>query len=117
MVLTSHAELGTTGHETGFWLEEFGAPYDVFRDAGATLTSASPLGSQPPLDPKSDDAASQTTATRRCKSDAVAQSELSATVKLSALTANSFDAVLTQGALVTCGIWQRTPRRSPWSTR
>lgn len=55
MVLTSHDKLGNSGEKTGFWLEEFAAPYYVFKDAGATITLASPLGGQPPLDPKSDD--------------------------------------------------------------
>jgi len=47
MVLTSHDQLGDTGKKTGFWLEEFAAPYYVFKDAGATLTLASPKGGQP----------------------------------------------------------------------
>ena len=97
MVLTSHAELGNTGRTTGFWLEEFAAPYYVFTDAGATLTLASPLGGQPPLDPKSDEAASQTDATRRFKADKAAQSALAATVKLSTLKASKFDAVFYPG--------------------
>ena len=97
MVLTSHDQLGNTGRKTGFWLEEFAAPYYAFKDAGATLTLASPLGGQPPLDPKSDDAASQTDATRRFKSDSAAQSALSATVKLSTLKATTFDAVFYPG--------------------
>ena len=54
MVLTSHDQLGATGRKTGFWLEEFAAPYFVLRDAGVELTLASPNGGQPPLDPKSD---------------------------------------------------------------
>ncbi|SBV59637.1 NonF-like protein [Xanthomonas translucens pv. graminis] len=53
MVLTSHDRLGDTGRKTGFWLEEFAAPYYVFKDAGAEITLASPKGGQPPLDPKS----------------------------------------------------------------
>jgi putative intracellular protease/amidase len=97
MVLTSHSQLGNTGRKTGFWLEEFAAPYYVFRDAGAKLTLASPLGGQPPLDPKSDDAASQTDATRRFKSDSAAQSALSSTVELETLTASNFDAVFYPG--------------------
>lgn len=97
MVLTSHSKLGDTGHKTGFWLEELAAPYYVFEDAGATLTLASPLGGQPPLDPKSDDAASQTAATRRFKSDSAAQSALAHTVMLSTLSASSFDAVFYPG--------------------
>ena len=97
MVLTSHDQLGNTGHKTGFWLEEFAAPYYVFKDAGAKLTLASPLGGQPPLDPKSDDSASQTDATRRFKGDGAAQSALAATVKLQALKATDFDAVFYPG--------------------
>lgn len=51
IVLTSHDQLGDTGKKTGFWLEEFAAPYYVLKDAGAALTLASPKGGQPPLDP------------------------------------------------------------------
>ncbi|MBB3398064.1 putative intracellular protease/amidase [Rhizobium sp. BK060] len=60
MVLTSHDQLGNTGKPTGFWLEEFAAPYYVFKDAGADITLASPKGGQPPIDPKSDEPANQT---------------------------------------------------------
>ena len=67
MVLTSHDQLGNTGTKTGFWLEEFAAPYYVFKDAGVAITLASPLGGQPPLDPKSDDPDAQTEATHRFK--------------------------------------------------
>jgi putative intracellular protease/amidase len=69
MVLTSHDKLGATGKKTGFWLEEFAAPYYHFIDAGADVTLASPLGGQPPLDPSSDTQASQTDATIRFKKD------------------------------------------------
>ena len=54
MVLTSHDQLGNTGRKTGFWLEEFAAPYYAFKDAGAEIVLASPAGGQPPLDPVSD---------------------------------------------------------------
>lgn len=97
MVLTSHAELGNTGKKTGFWLEEFAAPYYVFKDAGAALVLASPKGGQPPLDPKSDDAASQTTATERFKKDADAQAALANTVQLRDVSADDFDAVFYPG--------------------
>jgi putative intracellular protease/amidase len=97
MVLTSHDRLGNTGKKTGFWLEEFAAPYYVFKDAGATVTLASPAGGQPPLDPKSEVADMQTDATRRFKSDSAAQSALSATAKLSTLKATDFDAVFYPG--------------------
>mgnify|MGYP000715192900 CR=1 FL=1 len=72
MVLTSHDRLGDTGLKTGFWLEEFAAPYYVFKDAGHAITLASPAGGQPPLDPKSDDPQSQTAATHRFRADAEA---------------------------------------------
>ena len=97
MVLTSHDQLGNTGVKTGFWLEEFAAPYYVFKDAGATITLASPLGGQPPLDPKSDEAAAQTSWTQRFKADPAAQAELASTHKLSAVKADEFDAVFYPG--------------------
>jgi putative intracellular protease/amidase len=73
MVLTSHDQLGNTGRKTGFWLEEFAAPYFVFRDAGVDLTLASPKGGQPPLDPKSDLPENQTPPMARFKKDEAAQ--------------------------------------------
>lgn len=97
MVLTSHDQLGNTGAKTGFWLEEFAAPYYIFKDAGVSITLASPLGGQPPLDPKSDDPASQTDATHRFKADAQAQALLAATHKLSDMASGDFDAVFYPG--------------------
>ncbi|MDT8445107.1 MAG: type 1 glutamine amidotransferase domain-containing protein [Desulfuromonadales bacterium] len=97
MVLTSHDKLGTTGEKTGFWLEEFAAPYYVFKDAGAKVTIASPLGGQPPLDPKSDSPDFQTEATNRCKADSAAQKVLSSTLKLAEVSAADFDAVFYPG--------------------
>lgn len=97
MVLTSHDKLGSTGRKTGFWLEEFAAPYYVFKDAGASVTLASPLGGQPPLDPKSDEPTAQTDATRRFKADTASQAALASTVKLSTVRATDFDAVFYPG--------------------
>ena len=97
IVLTSHDKLGDTGEKTGFWLEEFAAPYYVFKDAGAEITLASPLGGQPPLDPKSDAPDSQTDATRRFRSDAAAQAELAKTHKLADVDADDFDGVFYPG--------------------
>ncbi len=97
MVLTSHSRLGDTGQATGFWLEEFAAPYYAFKDAGADVTLASPLGGQPPLDPKSDDLDAQTAATRRFKADPAAQAALASTKKLSQINAGDFDAVFYPG--------------------
>jgi putative intracellular protease/amidase len=97
VVLSSHDKLGDTGRKTGFWLEEFAAPYYVFTDAGAQVTLASPKGGQPPLDPKSDEPDAQTDSTRRFKADDAAQSALAHTVKLADVSSNDFDAVFYPG--------------------
>ena len=73
MVMTSHDKLGNTGRKTGFWLEEFAAPYFRFIDAGVTVTVVSPKGGQPPLDPVSDTPEGQTEYTIRFKGDKAAQ--------------------------------------------
>ena len=97
MVLTSHDQLGNTGKKTGFWLEEFAAPYYVFKDAGADVTLASPKGGQPPLDPKSHEAGSETEATRRFAQGRQAQQALADTVLLSSVSHEEFDAVFYPG--------------------
>lgn len=96
-VLTSHDKLGDTGEKTGFWLEEFAAPYYVFKDAGVDIILASPEGGEPPLDPKSELEEYQTEATRRFENDNEAQKLLSHTVKLSKISADDFDAVFYPG--------------------
>ncbi len=97
MVLTSHDRLGDTGEKTGFWLEEFAAPYYALKDAGATLVLASPKGGQPPLDPKSDAPDAQSADTARFKADPEAQKALASTVKLAEVKAGDFDAVFYPG--------------------
>jgi putative intracellular protease/amidase len=97
MVLTSHDKLGDTGKKTGFWLEEFAAPYYVLKDAGVKLTLASPKGGQPPLDPSSDTPEAQTADTARFKADPAAQDALASTVLLSSVKAADFDAVFYPG--------------------
>src|SRR5277367_5942713 len=97
MVLTSHDQLGNTGLPTGFWLEEFAAPYFVFRDAGVEVTLASPKGGQPPLDPKSDLPENQTPPMTRFKQDAAAQKQLSQTVKLADMKSEDFDTIFYVG--------------------
>lgn len=97
IVLTSHSELGDTGHKTGFWVEEFAAPYYVFKDAGADITLASPRGGQPPIDPKSEAPENQTEATRRFKEDKQLQEQLAHTKRLFEVNADDFDAVFFPG--------------------
>ncbi len=97
MVLTSHDQLGNSGKKTGFWLEEFAAPYYSFKDAGAEITLASPAGGQPPLDPKSDLPEFQTELTHRFKADPAAQAALASTVKLDSVKQEDFDTVFYPG--------------------
>jgi putative intracellular protease/amidase len=97
MVTTSHDQLGNTGEKTGFWLEEFAAPYYVFKDAGVEVTVASPKGGQPPIDPKSDDPKNQAPAQTRFKADSAAKKVLSRTVRLDSVSADDFDAVFYPG--------------------
>lgn len=97
MILTSHSELGNTGEKTGFWIEEFAAPYYVLSDAGVEITLASPKGGQPPIDPKSDAPDAQTEATKRFKADEALKEKLSKTVKLIDVDEADFDAVFYPG--------------------
>ncbi|OWV75515.1 dimethylallyltransferase [Rhizobium sp. R634] len=97
MVLTSHDQLGDTGRKTGFWLEEFAAPYFVFRDAGVDISLASPKGGQPPLDPKSNEPGFQTDDTHRFEADPAAKSALANTMKLSEVRAGDYDSVFFPG--------------------
>src|SRR6478736_3491845 len=97
MVLTSHDQLGDTGKKTGFWLEEFAAPYYAFVDAGAEVTVVSPKGGQPPIDPKSDAPDAQSKDTGRFKQDADAQRVLAHTGKLADVEATDFTAVFYPG--------------------
>src|ERR1700722_6535318 len=97
MVLTSHDQLGNTGRKTGFWLEEFAAPYFVFTDAGVELTLASPKGGQPPIDPKSDLPENQTPAMARFKQDQAAQKKLAQTARLADMKAGDFDTIFYVG--------------------
>jgi len=97
MVLTSHDQLGNTGRKTGFWLEELAAPYYAFKDAGANVVLASPLGGQPPLDPKSNEPSFQTDLTRRFEADTAANTQLAATLRLDTIDQADFDTVFYPG--------------------
>ncbi|NIJ45545.1 putative intracellular protease/amidase [Wenyingzhuangia heitensis] len=96
-VLTSHEDLGNTGHKTGFWIEEFAAPYYLLKDHGIAITVASPKGGQPPIDPKSNEADFQTPATVRFNKDKETQEILSKTLKLVDINHNDYDAVFYPG--------------------
>lgn len=97
MVITSHDKLGNTGRKTGFWLEEFAAPYYRFKDAGAEIVLASPEGGQPPLDPKSNEPKFQTELTHRFEADHATQAKLATTVRLDSVRQQDFDTVFYPG--------------------
>jgi putative intracellular protease/amidase len=97
LVLTSHNVLGDTGKPTGFWLEEFTAPYYAFKDAGAEVTVISPKGGHPPIDPKSDDPNNQTESMERFKKDPATQKVLAHSVKLADVRADDYDTIFYAG--------------------
>jgi putative intracellular protease/amidase len=97
MVLTSHAELGNSGEKTGFWVEEFAAPYYAFIDGGVQVTLASPVGGQPPIDPKSELEYFQTPSTKRYDEDAEAQALMANTAVLAEVNGSDYDAVFYPG--------------------
>ena len=97
IVLTSHSDLGDTGRKTGFWVEEFAAPYYALADAGVDITLASPEGGQPPIDPKSEEIEAQTKSTRRFDKDEPLKQKLAHTFKLSTVKASDYDAAFYPG--------------------
>ncbi|MGO3344315.1 MAG: type 1 glutamine amidotransferase domain-containing protein [Marinomonas sp.] len=97
VVLTSHSELGNTGHKTGFWVEEFAAPYYAFLDAGAEVTVATPKGGQAPIDPNSETPDAQTQATKRFYDDQAAQNVIANTHKLGDMEQTEFDGIFYPG--------------------
>ena len=97
IVLTSHDQLGDTGKKTGFWLEEFAAPYYVLKDAGAAITLAPPRGGRPPLDPTSDLPDNLTESTKRFRTDKSAQAEIANMKRLADVSANDCDAIFYPG--------------------
>lgn len=97
MVLTSHRELGNTGEKTGFWVEEFAAPYYALTDAGIQVSLASPAGGQPPIEPKSELDDFQTEATKRYDDDSEVKDLMANTAVLAELNVSDYDAVFYPG--------------------
>lgn len=96
-VLTSNEDLGTTGKKTGFWIEEFTAPYYKLTDAGHTVTLSSPKGGQPPIDPNSEGEDAATSTTIRFDKDSETQEKLANTHKLATVNQDDYDAVFYPG--------------------
>lgn len=96
-VVTSHDKLGDTDEKTGFWIEEFAAPYYVLADQGIQIDIASPLGGQPPVDPRSLDPSVATDATKRFDKDTTLPEKLKHTLKLSEVDQKEYDAIFYPG--------------------
>jgi putative intracellular protease/amidase len=96
-VVTSHDQLGNTGEKTGFWTEEFAAPYYELLDQGIAIEIATPLGGQPPIDPKSEDPSAATEDTKRFDKDTELLSKLKNTKKLADVNQADYDAVFYPG--------------------
>ncbi|NDW22768.1 type 1 glutamine amidotransferase domain-containing protein [Alteromonas hispanica] len=97
MVMTSHEIMGDTGNKTGMWLEEFASPYYAFKDAGYSITLASPMGGQVPIDPNSLSDDAMTDDAIRYTKDDVARSAVASTIQLEDVRAEEFDAVFYPG--------------------
>ena len=96
-VVTSHDKLGNTGEKTGFWTEEFAAPYYELLDNGVQIDIATPLGGQPPIDPKSEDPSAATEDTKRFDADTELLAKLKNTHKLADVKESDYDAVFYPG--------------------
>lgn len=96
-VVTSHDKLGNTGEKTGFWTEELAAPYYALADQGVEIDIATPMGGQPPIDPKSEDPSAATEDTKRFDADKVLLEKLKHTLKLSDINQADYDAVFYPG--------------------
>jgi putative intracellular protease/amidase len=96
-VVTSHDKLGNTGGKTGFWTEELAAPYYALADKGVQIDIVTPLGGQPPIDPKSVDPSAATDDTKRFDADTVLLEKLKNTKKLSEVNQADYDAVFYPG--------------------
>jgi putative intracellular protease/amidase len=96
-VLTSHDQLGDTGKKTGFWIEEFAAPYYALLDKGVEISVATPEGGAAPIDPSSDTEDTATEDTKRFKKDPDAQRVIKNTLVLADLIADDYDAVFYPG--------------------
>jgi putative intracellular protease/amidase len=96
-ITTSHGKLGDTDKRTGVWLEELAVPYYMFKDAGAEITLASPLGGMVPLDPKSESIIVATPASKRFLKDMEAMRFLSNSIVLEDINAGDFDTVFLPG--------------------
>ena len=96
-IATSHDKMADTAEKTGVWLEEFADPYYIFKEAGASITLASPGGGRVPLDPKSQSIILATFNTKRFLKDEEAMNFLSNAMPLENVSDDDFDVIFLPG--------------------
>jgi putative intracellular protease/amidase len=96
-VLTSHAELGTTGRETGVYLEELAVPYWYLLDRGHAIRIASIAGGEVPIDPASREPAALSASVERFLADEQAMAALRDTPAIDTCSIADFDALYLPG--------------------
>ncbi|WP_461631486.1 type 1 glutamine amidotransferase domain-containing protein [Labilibaculum euxinus] len=96
-VLTSHSQMGNTGHKTGFWVEEFANPYYTLVDQGVDITIATPKGGVAPIDPTSSLPQNATEDTKRFNQDEAVQKKINETIALVDINFEDYDAVFYPG--------------------
>lgn len=97
-ITTSHTQMGQSGRKTGIWAEEVIVPYMLFSEAGYQIDIASPLGGQAPFDPGSIKPAGQNNPIiERFLADAVAQTKVKQTLRVSEVHVQSYDALFFPG--------------------
>lgn len=99
MILTSHAQLGSTGKPTGIWAEELTTPYYALTDAGFDVVLASPLGGKPPFATGSvkDAVEDNQGSVKRFLQDSAAMVKFNATHQAKSLKAADYSAVFLPG--------------------
>jgi len=85
IVVTNHSQIDAE-HPTGLWFEEFGIPYQIFRQHTYQVTVASPKGGRTPIDPRSQPTAEQ------AEEYSEALQALQSTEPLSSINLDKFDA-------------------------
>lgn len=97
MIITSEEKLLNTDATTGLWIGEFTDPYYIFIDHGYSITLASPLGGQPPIDPMSELTEHITASNRRFLKDEEAKKALATTKRLDEVNGEDFDGLFYPG--------------------
>ncbi|WP_233078098.1 type 1 glutamine amidotransferase domain-containing protein [Rheinheimera soli] len=95
IVVTSHSQMGNTSEKTGYWLGEVTHPYQELVNAGIEVDIASIAGGKAPVDERS--LAEADKVNQWFMADSAHSNKLQQTLKLDALKASDYNAVLFAG--------------------